>query len=203
MSASLALVKSLQHLLDLGKLHLCLRERVVQTAHCVLLSSVFLLFWFPLFDRLFQLLSHTLDVLTAASQLYEAKYRGGALEVVRVVPELVEVLLVANNWTLARIVTKNGLKSGALQVIVHLREGVFGLLEEVVHYLFAEIPPVGIVVHVQNLFEGGMIDDIAVVVEVHTSLEQESAVGAEQWIGFLHTPAMTSPNLQASYAWEW
>jgi len=30
-----------------------------------------------------------------------------------------------------------------------------------------------------------MIDDIAVVVEVNTSLEQESAVGAEQWIRVL------------------
>ena len=61
----------------------------------------------------------------------------------------------------------------------------------------------GIIVHVQDLFKGGMIDDIAVVVEVNTSLEQESAVGAEQRIGFLHTPVMTSPNLQVSYACDW
>lgn len=60
----------------------------------------------------------------------------------------------------------------ALQVIIHFREGVFCLLEEVIDYLFAEIPHTGIIVHVQNLFKGGMVDDVAVVVEVDTSLHQ-------------------------------
>jgi len=64
-----------------------------------------------------------------------------------------------------------------LQIIIHLWEGVLGLLEKVIDYLFTEIPSVGIIVHVQNLFKGGMVDDVTVVVEVNTSLYQVSVVG--------------------------
>ena len=60
----------------------------------------------------------------------------------------------------------------ALQVIVHLWEGIFGLFEKIVHDIFAEISHVGVIVHVQNLFKGGMVDDVAVVVEVNTSLHR-------------------------------
>lgn len=102
-----------------------------------------------------------LDLLTRLLDLVEAECGRRALEEVTQRGEFRQLLLVSGWGMLAGC---RDLSEEYLQSLAHLVEGALRLIEETVHNTLAEVAVI-IVVHLEDLFEGRLVDALVHLVE--------------------------------------